>query len=210
MRWARIVTVAVLLAAAGCASDGGQRGTGISSFAGNVVAIDRGAAAAAPVDLGLAGITVAVEGMDVHAETDAEGRFTLLGPFGGETAVRFERDADGIEARLSVNAPAGGTTTLHDVTLQTGSGVAMPAATYVDFEGRVVALDCAADRLTCVSVGEADGDDDGYVILLTDSTVHDEDGHALVCADFAVGDHMRVDGAYAEDGTIAQANLTRH
>jgi hypothetical protein len=201
-----IVAVVLFLASAGCGADGGQRGTGISDFAGNVVAVQGDPAA--PAALG--GITVAVEGTDLSTETDAEGQFTLHGAFAGATALRFERQADGVVARVSVNAPAGGTTTLRDVTLQSSTGEATPAAIYVDFEGKVVGLDCASNRLTCVSTARTADDTDAYVIVLTDSTIQDEKGGMLTCADFAVGDHMRVDGAYANDGTIGQATLTRN
>ena len=206
MSRSRILAVVLLLAWAGCAADGGQRGTGISNFAGNVVSVQGDTAA--PGVLG--GITVAVEGTDLSTETDAGGQFTLHGAFAGETALHFERQADGVAARVSVNAPAGGTTTLRDITLESSTGEASPTAIYVDFEGQIVGLDCASDRMTCVSVARTADDDDAYVVVLTDSTLHDKKGRMLTCADFAVGDHMRVEGAYANDGTIGQATLTRN
>jgi len=211
MSRSRVVTVVLLLVWAGCAADGGQRGTGVSSLEGNVIAIQSDASMTAAPATALGGIAATVEGTDLRAETDAEGQFALRGAFGGETALRFERQADGVAARLSVNAPAGGTTTLRDVTLQSSTGEASPAAIYVDFEGRVVGLDCASDRLTCVSAeGPEDDEDDAYVVVLTDSSLHDDEGRVLTCADFAVGDRMRVEGAYADDGTIGPAKLTRN
>jgi hypothetical protein len=206
MSRSRIVGVLLLLAWAGCAADGGQRGTGISNFEGNVIAIQGGAAPTTA----LGGIVVTVEGTDLRTETDAEGQFTLRGAFAGETALRFERQPEGVTARVSVNAPAGGTTTLRDVTLQSTTGEASPAAIYVDFEGKIVGLDCVADRITCVSAARTADDDDKYVIVLTDSSLQDEKGRTLTCADFELGDRMRVDGAYATDGTIGQAKLTRN
>ncbi len=204
----RLAAMLGLLVCVGCA-DGGQRGTGISSFAGNVVAVERGAPAAASGALG--GIVVTIEGTGLRTETDGGGRFALRGAFAGETAVRFERPEDGLAARFSVNAPAGGTTTLRDVTLHAGSGEASPAAVYMAFEGRVVGVDCAADRLVCASVGDPDeAGDDPYVLVLTDSSVRDDAGHPLTCDAFAVGDRMRIAGAYAQDGTIGHADVTRH
>jgi hypothetical protein len=206
MNRSRVVTVVLLLGWAGCAADGGQRGTGVTNLEGNVIAIEGDAAPATA----LGGIAVTVEGTNLRTETDAEGQFALRGAVGGETALHFERQADGVAGRVSVNAPAGGTTTLRDVTVQSSTGAALPAAIYVDFEGRVVELDCASDRLTCVSAASPDDEDDAYVIVLTDSSVHDDAGRVLTCADFAVGDRMRVEGAYANDGTIGPAKLTRN
>jgi len=220
-RWRSIVAT-LLLVCAGCA-DGGQRGTGISSFEGNVVAVDHGSAQAAAQGTGqgtpstapdaVSGIIVTIEGTDLQTETDAQGSFSLHGAFGGDTALRFARTGDGLDIRYSVNAPAGGTTTLRDVTLQASSGRAVPTAVYVAFEGRVVDLDCAMNRLVCASVAEpadAVDEDDTYVVDLTDSTVHDSAGHALGCDAFAAGDTMHIDGAYTRDGTIGQADITRH
>jgi hypothetical protein len=113
-----------------------------------------------------------------------------------------------------VNVPAGGKTTLHDVTLRVPSGEVAPTAVYVAFEGRVVGLDCAMDRLVCASVAlppdEVVDEDDTYVVELTDSSVHDSAGHTLGCEVFAVGDTMRIDGAYLLDGAIGQADITKH
>jgi len=40
--------------------------------------------------------------------------------------------------------------------------------------------------------------------------VHDNAGHTLGCEVFAVGDTMRIDGAYLLDGAIGQADITKH
>ena len=214
-RWRSIVAT-LLLVCAGCA-DGGQRGTGISSFEGNVVAVDHGSAQASTRGAAqgvssdtVSGIIVTIEGTDLQTETDAQGSFSLHGAFGGDTALRFARAGDGLDIRYSVNAPAGGTTTLRDVTLQASSGRAVPTAVYVAFEGRVVGLDCAMSRLVCASVAEPADADDTYVVDLTDSTAHDSAGHALGCDAFAAGDTMHIAGAYTRDGTIGQADITRH
>lgn len=212
MRRVRILGLVLLLAYAGCAADGGQRGTGISSFAGNVVAVDRGGAS--PSGESTSGIIVTVEGTDLQTQTDGQGQFSLRGAFAGDTALRFTRAGDGLEARYSVNVPAGGTTTLRDVTLRTPSGEVAPTAVYVVFEGRVVGLDCAMDRLVCASVAlppdEVVDEDDTYVVELSDSSVHDSAGHTLGCEVFAVGDTMRIDGAYLLDGAIGQADIAKH
>jgi hypothetical protein len=222
-RWRSIVAT-LLLVCAGCA-DGGQRGTGISSFEGNVVAVEHGSAEVLSAAQGAAqgvammssnavsGILVTVEGTDLQTETDAQGGFSLHGTFGGDTALRFARAGDGVDVRYSVNAPAGGTTTLRDLTLQVSNGTAMPTAVYVAFEGRVVGLDCAMDRLVCASralPADQIDEDDTYVVDLTDSTVHDSAGHAVGCDAFAAGDTMHIDGAYLRDGTIGNADITRH
>ena len=85
-RW-RAFAACWLLALASCASDGGQRGTGITIAAGNVASVQ--------ADMGgVDGIEVAVEGTDVHGTTDATGVFELRGRFAGDTALRFARASD--------------------------------------------------------------------------------------------------------------------
>jgi hypothetical protein len=186
-----------LIGVASCASDGGQRGTGITVAEGNVVSAE------------MAAIDVSVEGTDLHTTTDADGRFSLRGDFAGDTAIRFAVPRTGVSARLPVNAPAGGFLSLRDVTLDTATGTAHAAATEVAFEGSVVDLACVENRIGLVSVHRAADDTDTYVVTLDDSTLHDGHGQTISCTELRPGDDLDVRGFFAADGTIGQADVTR-
>lgn len=201
-RW-RALAVCWLFALASCASDGGQRGTGITVAAGNVAGVQADMAA------GVGGIEVSLEGTDLHTTTDAQGEFSLRGRFAGDTALRFERPADALSARLAVNAPAGGRLDVRDVVLDPAAASAEPRVVEVAFEGRVETLACDDARVTLASVHRAPDDLDAYVVTLVDATLHDGDGRPLACPDLRVGDRLAVDGVFVADGTIAGADLTR-
>ncbi len=201
-RW-RTYAACWLVALAGCASDGGQRGTGITAAAGNVASVQSSASAA------VAGIDVAIDGTDLHTTTDARGAFSLHGSFAGYTTLSFTRTADGLAARLRVDAPAGGRIDAHDVALDATTGDARANVVAVVFQGRLEVLDCPDDRITLSSVHRAPDDLDTYDVVLASSSLHDPDGKALTCADLRLGDRLDVDGAYDADGAIGDADVRR-
>jgi len=201
-RW-RAFAACWLVALASCASDGGQRGTGITVAAGNVASVRPA------IDTGVAGVDVSLEGTELHTTTDASGMFTLSGEFSGETALRFARALDGVVARLPVNAPAGGRIDARDVVVDATTGTAEASVVDVVFEGQVETLACAEARIVLTSAHHAEDDLDTYDVTLTGSTLHDADGRPLACADLRVGDRLDVDGAFASDGTIGAADLAR-
>jgi hypothetical protein len=201
-RW-RALAACWLVALASCASDGGQRGTGITVAAGNVTSVQPGASS------GIAGIAVSLEGTTLHTTTDANGAFRLSGEFAGDTALRFERATDGGTARLPLNAPAGGRVDAHDVTVDTTTGIAQASTVDVAFAGRVETLACDEARIILISVHRDDDDLDDYTVVLTSSTLHDAEGRALACTDLHPGDRLDVDGTFLLDGTIGDADLTR-
>ena len=201
MHW-RALAVCWLVVIASCASDGGQRGTGITAAAGNVARVEGGAADVADIE-------VTVEGTELRTTTDATGAFVLRGDFEGDTALRFVPANDGATARLTVNAPAGGRIDARDVVVDTTTGIARASAVGVAFEGQIEMLACAAERVTLTSVHRTPDDLDTYDVALAGSTLHAADGTPLRCVDLRVGDRLDVDGVFASDGTIADADLTR-
>jgi hypothetical protein len=201
-RW-RALAACWLLTLASCASDGGQRGTGITIAEGNVSSVQANGPA------GIGGIQVSVEGTELRTTTDADGGFALQGDFAGDTALRFERALDAVSARLPVSAPAGGRLGLHDVVLDVGNGSARADRIEVSFEGVVDALACDDARITLRSIHRAADDLETYVVVLTGSMLHDGEGHPLACTDLDVGDRLDVHGFFVSDGTIANADLTR-
>ncbi len=197
----RIFPILFLLTIAGCAADGGQRGSGITSAEGNVAGIGGDTSA-------LAGIQVTVENGELTTDTDAHGRFSLRGQFEGTTTVRFERANDQLSAHLDINAPAGGTLTMQNIRISAGSGEARPEAVHVVFEGRVVTLDCANGRVILASTQRDPNETDTYVVVIQSSTLHDREHQLRACADLRVDDRLVVDGIFADDGAIGNAEVT--
>ena len=197
MTWTRFLWIALLCAATAC-SDGGQRGTGITFATGNVTSVDGNSAS-------LGGIHVTVAGTDLSTDTDRQGRFSLHGHFAGDTMLLFARTTAALPVQLNVNIPAGGTLTARDLELSSKTGQAEPAALQVAFEGRIVALACDSGRVTLVSTQRDPSDDDSYVLTLSGSTLRYRQDRPRSCADLALDDRLRVDGFFAADGTIGNA-----
>lgn len=93
-------------------------GTGDSTLKGNVASLGTQAASARA---GVAGVTVSIEGTDLQAVTDANGRFTLTGVPAGQIELRFVSGA--IEGILVLDMPPGTTLELRDVRVTSESVV---------------------------------------------------------------------------------------
>lgn len=225
MKWQRLVLLALVLTVESCGSDGGSSGTGITTAQGNVAAVERllqRMGDPAPVGLAMArpgaiiaavgaspdlvGIRVSIEGTDISGETDTSGAFRVRGDYDSIVTLLFERARDGIEARISVNAPAGGTLTLEDVRLDTSTGEAIPRTQLVSFAGLIETTDCAGGTITLVSRSNPN-DGDEYVVDLAGSTIEDGQGNALACSALASGDSTELDGVVEADGTFGQATI---
>jgi hypothetical protein len=212
MKLQGLAVLAAGLLLCSCASDGGSSGTGITTAEGNVVSVLRAAAAMSPaprdvrLDEALGGIRVSVEGTDIAGETDSSGAFRVRGDYDSEVTLLFARAQDGLAARLAVNVPAGGTLTLVDVALDAASGTAQPQHQGVDFDGTIVAVDCAAGELQLVSQQRPD-DGDHYVVLLASSTVVDAMGADVPCARLTPGEDAHVVGAVEPDGSFGDARV---
>src|SRR5262249_55600440 len=100
MTWRPAIVLPLILAfVTSCSSEGGSRGSGISTTVrGNIQSMQM------PID----GIGVAVEGSTIRTQTDAQGTFSLLGDFDGDISVVFQLPDDGA-ARIALNVPAAGT-----------------------------------------------------------------------------------------------------
>ncbi len=200
----RAALLSIMLALWGCA-DGGTRGSGISTTVlGNVVSVQ----ASAPVNL--AGIAVTVEGTAVGSATNAEGEFFLSGAFDGRVGLLFELPTGGGQARIALNIPGGGWLSLRDVHLDTVTGVATAETLEVDFEGVVVATDCTRGLLTMRSALRSPDDPNEYVMLLEQSSLLDESGRPVPCANVADGRRGSVRGVAYPDGTFGEATIVLH
>jgi hypothetical protein len=81
---------------------------------------------------GVEGVRVSVEGTPFETVTDAGGSFVVRGDFAGVVTLLFQRDADGLVARLAIDMPEGGTVTLRNVTCSGADGACQAEDVDVD------------------------------------------------------------------------------
>jgi hypothetical protein len=201
MNW-RTTALLLSIVVLGSCAEGGSRGSGIGTLVeGNVVSVESDASASQ----GIEGIRVAIEDTDAHGRTDAAGRFSLRGSFGGSVSLAFELAEDGATARIAINVPDGGTLTLNDVRIHARSGEATADRQDVDFEGIVTDIDCAASTIVMVSTRQAPSDSDTYTVRLDTSTLLDANGAVLGCGDLRGGERATVQGTVNPDETFGHA-----
>jgi hypothetical protein len=201
MTWKHPALLSLLVVLSGCA-EGGTRGSGIStSILGNVV----GSGAVQGIGSGdLAGIRVVVEGSKASAKTDADGNFSLVGPFDGMETMRFEPPGGGA-AQLDINVPAAGTLTLNNVRLDLAEGTASAESRDVDFDGVVVSTDCGQHTMVMNSAKQVADDVDDYLVDLATSTLEDAQGHEVACAAVQAGEPATLSGHVYPNGTFGHA-----
>lgn len=225
MKWHRLFTLLLIgaVAGSGCSSDGGSSGTGITTALGNVVAVTSlaagrthgaglamgvgdamGTGVLAQGDVG--GIRVSIDGTDIATETDANGAFRLRGAFDSFVTLLFTRSSDGLVAKTVLNAPAGGTLTLEDVSIDAATQTATAVRQGVVFAALVTTTQCAAGTITLVSQqSPSDGDD--YLVELAGSTIVDGQGDPVPCTSLKPDDALDVSGIVNPDGTFGDARM---
>ncbi|HVM95408.1 MAG TPA: hypothetical protein VMT89_03415 [Candidatus Acidoferrales bacterium] len=204
--------LAILSVLAGCAEEGGSRGSGVSTaIEGNLVRIEsasNSSAVLARVSSSVAGVEVAVEGSSAKGTTDAAGHFSLHGYFYGPIEVIFSRSSDGLLARLAVKIPAGGTLTLADVSVDASQQQAVAASQEIQCEAKITATSCSSETLTMASAFQGSGaESEDYVVHLDTSTVRDAAGHPVSCADLSVGQRAMVQASVEADGSFRNATI---
>jgi hypothetical protein len=155
---------------------------------------------------GVEGIHVSVDGSDASADTDPNGAFSLSGPFSGTTVLRFQRADDGIDATMTVTVPRGGSLSLRDLTIESGSGQASSQRQDLSFDAIVETVDCAKQEMQVVSRFDTSGQ--RYLVDLSDSSVTDENGQPVNCFELQKGDPAHVDGEVRPNGTIDAGSIT--
>lgn len=205
-RAARHLAVATsLLAAWGCAADGGPIGTGIAaSVAGNVVAVveDTASVAASPQEPSAltTPVTVSIDGVPGSATpTDGEGNFAIEGDFSGPVTLRFATAT--FAATREVEVPAGAVLTLSDVVVAP-DGITADAGREIGVTARIESVDCAAGNL--VVVDRRRGGSRQLAFVLVDGTRYvGRDGAPIGCDGLRRGDEVRIDGQVdlLDDGT---------
>ena len=212
----------LIFALCGCA-EGGSRGSGISmSVFGNVVRVQTTAPATPAGDMtpavgtpqpagagtDLQGIEVSIEGTQVRGTTDADGNFSIAGDFEGWVNLVFSLPNQGGEARASLNVPAAGMLTLHNVVLYTHSGDAVAETQAVQFDSIITGIDCPGQILTLVSSQRGPGDDDNYRLRLDSSTIVNGTGQQVPCAALQLNEQAAIDGFVDPEGSFYNATVT--
>ena len=211
MKWLRSWLIVLAVIAAGCTSDGGPVGTGISTssaISGNVVAVQTTTntatanSAAAP----LPPIGVSIDGLpNVATMADSSGNFALDGNFAGTLTLRFTVPQFQVTQLLDV--PAGSAVVLQNIELQP-DGVVAQAVHELDFFGTVDLVDCGDHTLLVHGRGP---DDMQVLVHLDDRTsVVDAAGRTQSCTAIRVGLTVAIEGtvAYATDRTVSALTVT--
>ena len=199
MKRLRILCLLAFPLLAGCvAVDGGPVGTGVAAISGNVVAVDPTAAAALATDSASVAtlpfpVTVTLdEAPTVTDTTDANGNFELRGSFSGSLTLRFKGAS--LDVTTTVDVPAGSVVVLQDIRLRAGR-VEPDNVRQLDFRGRIVMVDCAADGAGELLVDDrAPAVNQFLVRLATDTELSRRGGRTLTCSDLRVGDAVGVQG----------------
>ncbi len=180
----------LLLLLAGCASEGGVTGTGISAIvAGHVTVMDGGPDG---------GVEVSVDG--TSAVIDAAGNFELFGDFSGPVDVRFSDPGEQREIGIvSISVPPGSTNILEDVVIDRGA--AQPVEVTVVRQGSVVGR---IERIECAPPGAVTirlGNESPFSLLLSEEIViRDESGSALGCRQLRRDDRIEATGVQLSTG----------
>ena len=194
MSWRHALALLAILGAAGCASEGGVTGTGISaSVSGNVVAVDA-AAAALPFPIR---VTVA-EAPAVTTVTADDGTFALTGQFSGAITLQFSNAASGAAlGPLPLEIPAGSVTVLENIEIDTAAPepdrIRPRAVRQFDIGGRIDLVECGTDGTLLVTDGARPARQ--FLIALTaDTEIVSGDGAPLDCTALRAGRRVRVEG----------------
>ena len=128
---------------AGCGSEGGVVGSGISTatISGNVVAVQQGAALVDAAAVPRLAVRLE-EFADIGTTTGDDGVFELDGDFSGPLTLRFETVTGRLLARLPLDVPAGSTVELADLEIAPGSARAREIRQR-NFVGRIAQVNCA-------------------------------------------------------------------
>lgn len=177
--------------AAGCASEGGVTGSGISAIVAGHVTVANGGP---PDDL-----EVTVEG--TRAPIDAAGNFEVVGDFSGPTQLTFSTVGHpNVVGTLSITIPAGSTTVLEKITVDPRG--ADPATLTVARLGSVVGRVQSVSCLSNVGVAIQLGNDSVFSFRLSeDVVIRDRQGGLLACEDLRRGDRIEATGVQLSDGT---------
>jgi hypothetical protein len=192
----RALLLLVCAALAGCASEGGVTGTGISaSVSGNVTLVTEGLPSALPFPIR---ITVD-QAPALTAVTDADGAFVLRGGFSGAVTLQFSNAVDGTSiGPLALEIPAGSVTVLENITIDTAAPPAArvqpTAVRQFDVVGRIDLVECGRDAATLLVTDNARVPRQFLIDLVTTTEIVSRAGEPLVCSDLRAGLQVRVEG----------------
>ena len=184
---------------AGCASEGGVTGTGISaSVTGNIAVVSDAPEVAAelpfPIRVSLAEVP------SIAGTTDAQGAFVLAGTFSGALTLEFTNAATGAPVGpLVIDVPPGSATVLENIEIDFAAPlnqrVRPGAVRQFDVFGRIDMVECDADGSgTLLLLDDGPPVRQRLVRLTPDTDVAASDGEPLACGDLRRGLGVRVEG----------------
>lgn len=229
MKARRSWLLCLLVALGSCGLDGGSSGTGITTAQGNIVSVQVAhvprkstggvgtlfAALRAIVEIptvasagsGVEDIRVSIEGTNFTTRTDANGLFSVRGSFAGPLGLIFQRPDDGLNARIVVSVPAGGTLTLNNVRVDGQMSQTTVDSQVLDFKGLVAGTNCPGDTIALVSQQRPD-DGNSFTVRVRGSNLRDSQGNSVGCQDLHGAERVSCRGVVSQrDGSIGGAEV---
>jgi hypothetical protein len=200
---ARRALVWLLCAAfAGCASEGGVTGTGISASVTGSINWIQPPQAPAPPPFPIR-VTIA-EAPAVTTVAAADGTFALEGRFSGAVTVVFADDAGAAAiGSLALEIPAGSVTLLENVAIDPSAPledrVRPLAVRQLDIVGHLDLAECAAGGATLLVSDNARPPRQILVALSADTEIVARDGTPLDCAALREGVRLGIEGFLRRD-----------
>jgi hypothetical protein len=206
MRVPGIFFLLLALFLAGCASEGGVTGTGLSaSLAGNVSVTDQSGE-----------VEVSIDGRDdLRAVTDADGNFEIEGEFAGDVTVEFVDSSTGERlGDLPLNVPPGSTTVLEKVVIAPGEEepVRPEIIRQLGVFGRVALVECdpSGGGILLLDARQTDGGGAQIMVrLLADTRIGTTEDTLLNCAELSPGNLVEIQGVQLSDRTIVALVIVR-
>ena len=213
--WLPCVLLLFLWGLAGCSSEGGVVGSGISSLQGNVIevqlavedddaAADGEGAGASVGDLDT--VLVSIDDTDLETLTDVDGFFSLDGDFSGAVTVRFKNPDDGeLFGTFPLDIAPGATVFLRDVEIRLDLDLDEPVIVneplHMNLAGTLSEIDCA-NGVLLVS-GDPPGNSQFTLLVSADTELVDTEDVPLDCSDLTLGENVIL-----EEGVVSLSDRT--
>jgi hypothetical protein len=193
----RALALVLCAALAGCASEGGVTGTGITASVSGSISQVREPAAAAPLPFPIR-VTIA-QVPTVTTVASADGTFALRGPFAGPVTVLFSDAASETPiGSLPLEIPAGSVTLLENIEIDTAAPadarVRPLAVRQLDIVGRLDLAECAGDGAMLLVSDDARPPHQLLVTLAVETEIVARDGTPLDCAALRDGQRLGIEG----------------
>ncbi len=189
----RLLSILIVTALAGCASEGGVTGSGISAIVAGNVSTTPGS--------DLEGIEVAIG--DAASRLDRSGNFELLGEFDGEVALRFRDAVGGFDlGELPISVASGSTTIIEGIVIDPAAPqrISRQIVRIGSVIGTIRRVDCGPDGGRVDIELAANGRDFRFLIF-PDAFLRTRSGEAISCQDLRPRDRVEATGVQLADRT---------